>query len=96
MKLKWDSRAGRVVLAECPFLPLATDTAASFYRKQKPGRFEFDELLSVAVEALIDFKGANHARIAIVDALHDFARNDKVVRNVEMRPDKYARAWGAT
>jgi hypothetical protein len=77
-----------------PFLPLATSIAASFYQKQTPGRFDFWELLNVAVEALAGFKGANHARKAVWGALRDFARNDKVVKNVEMRPDRYAPPWG--
>jgi hypothetical protein len=106
--IKWDSPAGRKALRgskgsdACPLLPLATKIAASFYRKQRSGRFDFWELLSVAVERAVRHLGnrrgeldSNYARIAIVGALYDFARNDKVVKNVEMRKDKYARAWGS-
>jgi hypothetical protein len=77
------------------FEPLARVEAGKFWRKQERGRFQYKELLSVAVEALARSKGVNHARKAIKGALLDFARDGhKLVPDVEMIEDKFKRTWG--
>lgn len=89
------SRAGQKALDECPFLPFALAEAARFCKKY-PGRFELDELQSVATEALIaaptkDFRAKKEIR----GALADFARDGhKVVRDIEMSEEHFARTRG--
>ena len=94
--IDWRSRAGRKALDEFPFLPLAMAEATEFYRKQERGRFKFEDLLTVATEALVTSKGVNYAKKAIRGALLDFARDDhKLVRNVEMTEAEYLRTRDA-
>ena len=104
--IDWRSRAGRKALDECPFLPLAMSQASKRHRKQEPGKFEFDELLAVAIEeikkvlpdAVLDdtSKGNKYLRKPIKGALLDFVRdNHKVVPNVEMSKEKFDRTWAA-
>jgi hypothetical protein len=78
------------------FIPLAKAETTKFYRKQERGRFRYEELLSVATEALGTSLGANYARKAISGALLDFARDDhKLVRNVEMSEEEFLRTRGS-
>jgi hypothetical protein len=94
MYIEIDSLAGRKALAECPFLPFALAEAARFCKKY-PGRFDLGELQSIAAEALITSKGFKHSRKAIAGALADFARDgDKLVRDVEMTEEEFARTRG--
>ena len=90
-------------------LPLAKKETSKFYEKQQSwdrGKFRFDELLSVAVEAL----GAAAARFdaarnngltayalkGIRGALNDYVREaHRVVRNVEMSEEEYLRTRGS-
>ena len=101
------STKGLKALAEEPFLPLAMAEASKFYRKQERGRFKFDDLLSVATEALLRVsieareleaskgKGVNYARKAIRGALLDHLRDYyKLVRNIEMTEAEYVRTQG--
>jgi hypothetical protein len=78
------------------FVPLAKAEASKFYWEQERGRFKYEELLSVAVEALATSKGVNHAIKAINGALLDFARDDhKLVRNIEMTEEEFHRTRSA-
>ena len=105
--IDWRSTKGLKALAEEPFLPLAMAEASKFYRKQERGRFKFDDLLSVATEALLRVsieareleaskgKGVNYARKAIRGALLDHLRDYyKLVRNIEMTEAEYFRTQG--
>ena len=77
------------------FVPLAKAEASKFYRKQERGRFRYEELLSVSVEALATSKGSNYAVKAINGALFDFARDDhKLVSDVEMTEEDFLRTRG--
>ena len=77
------------------YLPLAGKETSEFWRKQDSGKFEYDELLSVAVEDLATSKGVEYARKAIRGALLDFARDEhKVVKNVEMSEEEFLRTRG--
>ena len=94
MYIDSNSLAGRKVLAECPFLPFALAEAARFCKKY-PGRFDLDELQSIAAEALFTSEGFEHSRKAIAGALADFARDGlKVVRDIEMSEEDFARTRG--
>jgi hypothetical protein len=77
------------------FIPLAKAETSKFYRRQDRGRFRYDELLNVAVLALATAKpSAKWARKAIKGALTDYVRDEhKVVRNVEMSPERFLRAY---
>jgi hypothetical protein len=91
---KATSRAGQKALDKCPFLPFALAEAARFCKKY-PGRFELDELQSVAAEALIAAPDYNRAKKAIRGALADFARDGhKVVRDIEMSEEEFERTRG--
>jgi hypothetical protein len=69
---------------------LAVAQAAQFCREQERGRFQYDELRSVAVEAQLISPGANYAKKAIRGALLDFARDaHKLVRDVEMSEGEF-------
>ena len=78
------------------FIPLAKAETSKFYRRQDRGRFRYDELLNVAVLALVTAKpSAKWARKAIKGALTDYVRDErKAVRNVEMSEARYLRAYG--
>lgn len=77
-------------------MPIAKAEASKFYKKQERGRFKYEELLSVAVEALAASKGVNYAMIAINGALLNHARDAyKLVRNVEMTEEEFRRTRSA-
>lgn len=74
------------------FLPLAMAETSEFYWKQEAGRFDYRELLSIAVIELATSPGSNHARVAIRGALLDHARDgDKLVRDVELTEEEWRR-----
>lgn len=74
------------------FEPLARAEASKFYWRQERGQFRFEDLYSVAAEALADGKSANHARKCIKGALLDHARDgDKMVCDVELTPEQWRR-----
>jgi len=75
---------------------LAKAEVSKFLRTQEPGKFEFDELLSVYVEAMLRSPGVNYVRDkAGPGALKDFVRDsDKIVHNVELKPAEYLRTHG--
>ena len=99
------STKGLKALAEAPFLPLAMGGRRANSTKSKSGAaFKFEDLLSVATEALLRVsieaqeleaskgKGVNYARKAIKCALLDHVRDDhKLVRNVEMSEADFRR-----
>lgn len=78
------------------FVPLAKSMASKFHSQQERGKFEYNELVSEAVEALATSKGVNYARKrAIPGALLDFARDDhKLVPDVEMTEAEFERTRG--
>ena len=87
------------------YLPLAKSETSKFYRKQERGKFRYEELLNVAVEALGDAAIAfdctrnnglaAYATKGIRGALKDYVRDAyKIVRNVEMPEEKYLRTRG--
>jgi hypothetical protein len=76
------------------YLPFAKAETSKFYRKQERGKFRYEELLSVAVEALATAERG--WKKAIKGALTDYVRNTgKLIRNVEMSEDEYPRTWGS-
>ncbi len=88
------------------YLPLAKEETSRFYRKQERGKFRYEDLLGVAVEALgnaaqaFDHTRNNglaaYARKGIWGALNDYVRDAcKIVSNVEMSEEEYLRTRGS-
>ena len=88
------------------YLPLAKAETSRFYRKQERGKFRYEDLLGVAVEALgnaaqaFDHTRNNglaaYARKGIWGALNDYVRDAcKIVSNVEMSEEEYLRTRGS-
>jgi hypothetical protein len=78
------------------YLPLAKAETSKFYKKQERGKFRYEELLSVSIEALGKSLGGTYAIKAIRGAITDFVRDShKLVRNVEMSEEAYLRTWGS-
>jgi hypothetical protein len=78
------------------YLPLAMAETSKFFKKQKIGKFSFEELLSVSAEALGTSLGAAYAVKAMRGALNDYVRDDhKLVRNIEVSEGEYLRTRGS-
>jgi hypothetical protein len=77
------------------YQPLAMAETTKFYKRQEWGRFRYEELLTVALDALALSPGVNYAKKAIRGALVDYVLETiNIVHPVEMTEDEFERTRG--